>query len=395
MTASASIPTRSATTRLGALVAGLLLVLVAVQPAMAVSWGGESRLSAADNHKPTILRTGPSRAIAIWQRGSTLYARRTADGGVTWTTRQTVASGIFLGYSAASNGASVDVAYTKRTVHADGSSAVRLYYRRSTDHGATWKTAKALTSSTSKVMDQAVARKSGGRVSVVWTGMTSGNLYMRTSSDGGATFGAARFVAKTNNWEPGRTITYRSDPQLAIGSGVTYIAYLSARDTLTVRRSTNNGATWSAAKTLSTHAQQDFDVVAADGKAAIVYTTTASGVAKAAFRRTIDKGATWSSSRQLVSVPSGSFSQMPQLAYRAGVLAAIVKFGPPGDSPIWHRQSTDFGLTWSTPTRFSQEHFADTDPEPGGIAILDGRQLAGYNENREDPNEGFWVRRTQ
>ncbi len=127
----------------------------------------------------------------------------------------------------------------------------------------------------------------------------------------------------------------------------------------------------------------------------IAYTTTASGVAKAAFRRTTDKGVTWSSSRQLVSVPTGSFSQMPQLAYRAGVLAAIYKFGPPGDSPIWHRQSTNFGLTWSTPTRVSQIQFADDDAEPGGIAILDGRHLAGYNENRGDPDEGFWVRRSQ
>ncbi len=195
MTAT-SISTRHPATRFGSLIAGFLLVLVAAQPAMAVSWGGESRLTADENYRPTILRTGGSRAIAIWQRGSNLYARRTGNGGLSWTARQTIASNLALNYSASSNGASVDVTYTKRVTRSDGSYAVRLWYRRSTDHGATWGTAKPLTSSTSKVMDQAVARKSGGRVSIVWTGMTSGNLYLRTSSDGGATFGAAKFIAQ-------------------------------------------------------------------------------------------------------------------------------------------------------------------------------------------------------
>ena len=72
----------------------------------------------------------------------------------------------------------------------------------------------------------------------------------------------------------------------------------------------------------------------------------------------------------------------------------IVKAGTPGNSPIWMRQSTNFGATWSGSTRVSIEHFVDSDPEPGGLALLDGTVLAGYNENRRSPDEGFWVRRS-
>ena len=115
---------------------------------------------------------------------------------------------------------------------------------------------------------------------------------------------------------------------------------------------------------------------------------------KARFRTTTNKGTTWSASRLVVGVPTGSFSTMPTFTYRAGTLAVIVKAGTPGNSPIWIRQSTNFGTTWSGSTRVSVEHFVDSDPEPGGLALLDGTILAGYNENRRSPDEGFWVRRS-
>ena len=71
---------------------------------------------------------------------------------------------------------------------------------------------------------------------------------MRTSTDRGGTFAAARYVAHTNNSEVGRRVTYLGELQLAIGTGVTYLAYTSAHDTVAFRRSLDRGASWSAAK---------------------------------------------------------------------------------------------------------------------------------------------------
>jgi hypothetical protein len=31
--------------------------------------------------------------------------------------------------------------------------------------------------------------------------------------------------------------------------------------------------------------------------------------------------------------------------------------------------------------------------EPGGVAILTGIRLAGYNQNRDEGDDGVWVRR--
>ena len=40
----------------------------------------------------------------------------------------------------------------------------------------------------------------------------------------------------------------------------------------------------------------------------------------------------------------------------------------------------------------SAVHVEDSDPEPGGVAILDGVRLVGYNENRGAGGEGLWIR---
>jgi hypothetical protein len=394
MTVTTTTRTTTRAPRLVAAVAGILLLLLTVQPALAISWGSDVKLSGRDNYRPQILRTGPSSAIMIWQRGAYLYARRTLDGGGTWTARSTVASGVTLYASYASNGSKVDVAYVKRIVRADGSVAYPLFYRRSVNGGATWQSARAITSPSSIIGDQDVARHANGQVSIAWTGLLTGNIYMRTSTDGGTTFGPARFVAKSFNSEPGRITIFRGDPRIAIGTGVTYVAYTSARDTLALRRSTNRGLTWSGAVRFSGVASPQYTIVAAGSKAIVGYTTSSSSI-RAVFRRTVDKGLTWSSPRSMVALTDGQFSMDPQFALQSGVLAVVYKHGKPGASPIWHRQSLDFGATWSTPTRVSVKHFADSDPEPGGVAILADRLLAGYSENRREPNEGVWVRATQ
>ena len=85
----------------------------------------------------------------------------------------------------------------------------------------------------------------------------------------------------------------------------------------------------------------------------------------------------------------------PQLAYRAGVLAVTYKYGPVGNSPVWHRQSTNFGLTWSSATKVSLVNDSTFEPETAGLAILDDGHLAGTMEHGRDADDGLWVRRSQ
>ncbi len=133
----------------------------------------------------------------------------------------------------------------------------------------------------------------------------------------------------------------------------------------------------------------------AGSRAVLGYTSTSGDSVRAVYRRTLDRGTTWSAARSVVSLASGEFSMGPRFAYHGGVLTVVVKYGRPGASPVWHRQSRDFGATWSARTRVSVVHGGQPEPEAAGVAILDGRQLAVYNENGEPGNIGLWVRRTQ
>jgi hypothetical protein len=380
--------------RATAVIAGALLLLLVAQPVLAVEWGTAVRLSSHENYRPRVFRTGPTSALTVYQRGSYAYARRSVDSGRTWSAPAQIASAIRLNFSAAVYGSKVDIAYVRQVTTSTGTSN-RLYYRRSLDGGATWQASRAMTSSTSNIADQAVARHSSGRVTIAWTGYSTGRLYLRTSADGGATFGSARYIGKTANWEPGAYPMYYAEPSIAIGTGVTYVAYLSDTNTMSVRRTKDNGVTWSSPRKISTSTDAPFELLATGSHALLAYTSTASGTMQAVYRRTTDKGSTWSATRNLSASTNGRFSTTPQFALRSGVLAVVFKHGTPGASPIWYRQSTDFGLTWSPLSRVSQVHVEGSDPEPGGVAILDAVKLVGYNENRGEGSEGLWIRRGQ
>ena len=214
------------------------------------------------------------------------------------------------------------------------------------------------------------------------------------ASNGGTTFAAKKQLASTDNAEPGRVVTYRSDPAIAIAGGMTYVAYSSDRDAVSVRRSANQGRTWSAPKILTTINTGSEVTIAAAGKKAIVgFTISVSGRIKAVYRRTVNQGVTWASRKSFAALGTGEFSMSPQFAYKGGVLAVIFKYGTPGASPIRYRESTDFGATWSGRTTVSLQHGAITDVEPGGVAILTAVRLAGYNQNRLEGDDGIWVRR--
>jgi hypothetical protein len=110
----------------------------------------------------------------------------------------------------------------------------------------------------------------------------------------------------------------------------------------------------------------------------------------AVYRVTADRGSSWSSQRGLISQVDREFSGEPQFARDGNVLGVIVKFGTPGRSPVWYRQSTDWGSSWGATIRISPAPRSGLDPEPAGIALLVGSVLAGHAENGE--SQGLWVR---
>jgi hypothetical protein len=381
----------------GTLIA-LALAIITASPALALTWDGEAQLTGRVIYKPEILRTGATSAVAVWLGpDAQLYARRTSNVGVNWTLPVTLGLSNGIVPAASGSGRYVDVAFVRRVVSSTRAVSWPLHYRRSTNGGESWGGAKLLTSSGASVADQDVARHANGQVTVVWAGLYTGNIYIRTSNDYGATFGPATYVGRTLNSESGGRTIYRADPAIAIGDGVTYLAYTSARDTISVRRSLNRGATWSAPVALNVHASGPYSVAASGRWAVVGYTASNTGVPQAYYRRSLNQGTSWSGTRLIQG--SGRISLDPQFTTYGGTLGVVYKHGPLR-APIKYREARNLAAVpsnldapWSTPTQVSQVHGAAGDATPGGVALLNGAILAGYYQTNSDAPVGYWVRR--
>ena len=126
-----------------------------------------------------------------------------------------------------------------------------IFFRRSTDNGATWKSSVNL-SNNPGVSRYPQLALSGSNVYIAWeqsdAGGSQSDIFFRRSLDGGATWGS-----KVNLSQNGHSI----EPVLAaVGSSV-YAAWISpicCDNDIFFERSTDNGSTWSPSKNLGSNA---------------------------------------------------------------------------------------------------------------------------------------------
>jgi hypothetical protein len=301
-----------------------VLSLVIAGQAFAVTWNPRIALSTSSNGSGGGLVTmGSSNAVAIYTDTGRTYTRRSTNSGATWQPRVQL-SGKGTWFTAiAGRGTTVDAVWSRT---ADFDQDGFLNYRRSTDSGATFAPVNTLASMTDPggfvLYAPGAAHGAGNRVAVAWHEMssTTNRFQVRVSTDGGLTFGAA--VPLGNS-----TVNYSRPPAVAIGTGVIYVAYFIDQTTAQLRRSTNNGATWTPAVTLATDGYGDGNIYAlsmvANGSAAHFAYAAKSGAAEwVRYRRTSNKGVNWTAVSNL-SPATGNDELRPVLSLVGGVLRVV------------------------------------------------------------------------
>ena len=213
-----------------------------------------------------------------------------------------------------------------------------------------------------------LVRDSANRVVVTWTDDLTGTMYVRRSTDGGVTWLAAQTIDTTTNKSDGY---FDAFPEIAAGTDVLYLAYYKSATSLRVRRSTNGGASWTAATTVASNGSGYLPSITASGSTAIVgYAVWSSPYQYTAIRRTTDKGATWKPVVKL-GAATGYATFQPMLArggsrwhavYERCLDAACTGTG------VYYRSSAD-GITWTTAVRISSS--ARPFEYPGGLAYAD------------------------
>ncbi len=319
--------------------AGLVLSIVLATSTAAATWSPATALSSSDfalGHD--LISIGESTAVAVYVQGhdpGRVLVRRSTNSGQSWHAAVPLSN---AGSSPALSGlgSSVDAVWVRN-------GAVR--YARSTNGGASFGQPTALSTSSAAALWPDVARGPGGLVVVAWFDQNEQNVKVRVSSDGGQSFSGADLLASAG----GR-------PALAIGEEVIYAAYSVGDNKLRIKRSLNDGATWSTPVTITsdTDTLEEWSITA-EGSHAYVGYMSATDYYDLRYRRTTDRGASWSSEMSL-SPPEWEVYG-PQISLEGGVLRATfsrqtVIQDMVFEGPVFFSRSAD-GLNWSTPSRVS------------------------------------------
>ena len=207
-----------------------------------------------ESHNPALAINGSNVFIA-WEDDTPgnieIYFIKSADGGATWqpAKRLTNNTGDSCNPALAISGSNLFLVWENET---PGNN--EIYFRKSLDDGATWQPAKKLTNKTLRSTSPALA-VSGANVCVVWNNKITGTgeVYFRKSTDSGATWQSLQRI--TNN-------TGNSNfPTIAIIGSIVYLSwadYTPGNGEIYFEKSIDGGATWQTAKRLTNNSGESF-----------------------------------------------------------------------------------------------------------------------------------------
>lgn len=372
--------------------AGLLTVVLSLlfsipSPAVALSWG-PVRAITSDNlglafPGSTVAYSGgvavAYRDIVGGEYGS--YVRRSTDGGTTWTspTQLNVSGTMSSRPQLAAAGNTLDAVFWQST---DDAATSRIIYRTSANGGTTWSSPITLSPSGTQAGSPSVARV-GSQVVVAWTNAITGRVGVRTSGDGGITFHARTDVATTVN-QPGAgngDFSLEAWPGVIYSDGVINLAYRTSESTLKLRRSGNNGGSWTPAITLASNADLLRSSLAASGRTVLIAytvdpTSTLNG--RAVYRRSGNAGQSWSSPVAFSggsAPPTGS----PVVVFRSSAWRVAFERCTDNEcfeSQVYYRQSAS-GSSWGAATKVTNG--PSTYQFPAGVTQANGKTIVVFD----------------
>jgi len=173
------------------------------------SWTASKRLTwTAERSNNSRIAVDPSgNPHLVWDENKSghdeTYYKKSADGGAAWTTAKNLTwtpGDSYLGAIV------VDPSGNLHVVNQDNTrEGFEVYYKKSTDGGTSWSTSQRLTwTSCVAYLSAGMAVDASNNLHVVWPDRTPGNceIYYKKSTDGGSTW----TTAKRLTWTPGMSL---------------------------------------------------------------------------------------------------------------------------------------------------------------------------------------------
>ena len=224
------------------------------------SWTASKRLTwnSGSSEDPAIAVDSQGALHVVWEDytpgESEIYHKKSTDGGVTWTANQR------LTWTPGSSWHTAVVTpwsgglYVVWEEYSGGSDEV--YFRKSTDGGVIWSASQKVTWTSGNSASPALGVDFFGHLHLAWVDDTPGDIevYYRKSTNGGASWAATRRLT----WASG----YSDTPALAVdSSGNPYVVWeddASGKEEIYYRKSMDGGTTWAASQRLTWNSGYSF-----------------------------------------------------------------------------------------------------------------------------------------
>ena len=268
--------------------------------------------------------------------------------------------------------------------------ADEIYYKRSTDQGTTWSQDMRLTIDSSASYSASIW-VSGSHVHVVWVDYVSrsynSEIFYVGSTDRGATWLQAIRLTYNSSWSELPSV-WTSDSNVVV---VWYDMRDGNRE-IYAKRSTDWGATWSQDVRLTNDPDWSFNssVSGSDSYVYAVWQESRDGNSEIYAKRSPDWGATWSQDVRLTY--DSAWSGLPTvsaLGPNVHVAWWDDRDGSSWNREIYYKRSTDRGTTWSQDTRLTFDPSYSLYPS---LAISDSMVNAVWTDYRDGNYEVYYKR---
>jgi hypothetical protein len=293
--------------------------------------------------------------------GSTqLRYRRSLDGGATWSRikRLSPNSADTLGHAVAAFGDVVHVVWIDDRL-SPGAYEGQVYYRRSTDGGATWSKAQRLSFASCGTYGPCRARRvqlavAGNQVHIVWQDSPLYRVHHRHSLDGGATWSARTEV--DDLWVTAYVEGFAASSQV-----LALVWDDGTARALHFTRSTDNGGTWTASEEIAARIADHGFLAARGNRVDFVWSNQQPGNPEIYWKTSRDGGVTWGAERRVTRNDTASWC--PEIIHQGGALKLTHltwhNYGPgdwnPQDSDIFYQvRFKVLGIPYRLTTRVSK-----------------------------------------
>jgi len=291
---------------------------------------------------------------AVWWENGEIYYKRSTDGGASWgaDTRLTKSASSIFPCVAVSDSVVHVVWYDQR----DGN--YEIYYKHSTDGGSIWGADTRLTNESASSLYPCVA-VSDSVVHVVWYDVRNfyNEIYYQRSIDGGTSWGADIRLTI------GPAQSYL--PSVAVSDSVVHVVWEAAGDFnpgIYHMRSTDEGANWGIVTRLTNDTATSFftSVGVSDSAVHVVWRDERDGNTEIYYKRSTDGGISWGADTRLTNNSADSWDPSVSVSGQA-VHVAWWDFRD-GNNEIYYKRSTDGGASWGADIRLTNNSAGSARP---------------------------------